>query len=120
MSPPLYENLPDKINNNRHNLPEDFEDLVYCIAWHENNAWVEVEIASDFSVYPCCALHAEHQLEKSFFDKKLDNFDKDWNNLKNNKLEDILKIYHEYIKPEFWKKEETLPECCGTLCRIKK
>ncbi len=120
MSSSLYENLPEEINKNKNNLPDDFSDLVYCVAYHENSEWVEVEISSDFSVYPCCALHAEHQLEKSFFDKKLDNLDKDWNNLEKHKLEDILKIWREYIKPEFWKKEETLPECCGKLCRIKK
>ena len=120
MSTPLYENLPEKINNNKHNLREDFDDIVYCIGWHENNAWAEVEIASDFSVYPCCALHAQNQLNKSFLDKKLDNFDKDWNNLKKYELKDILKTWREHIKPEFWKKEETLPECCGKLCRIKK
>ena len=71
MSSSLYENLPKKINNNQHNLPEEFEDLVYCIGWHEHKKWAEVEIASDFSVYPCCALHAEHQLNKRFLDKKI-------------------------------------------------
>ena len=116
---PLYENLPEKINKNKHNLPETFEDLVYCIGWHENNAWAEVEISSDFSVYPCCTLHAEHQLEKTFFDKKLDNLDKDWNNLKKHKLKDILKTWRKHIEPKFWKKKETLPECCGHLCKIK-
>jgi hypothetical protein len=119
MSPPLYENLPEKINKNKHNLPENFKDLVYCIGWHQFKDWGEVEIASDFSVYPCCTLHAEHQLEKTFFDKKLDNLDKDWNNLKKHKLKDILKTWRNHIKPEFWKKEETLPECCGHLCKIR-
>ena len=119
MSSSLYENLPKKINNNQHNLPEEFEDLVYCIGWHEHKKWAEVEIASDFSVYPCCALHAEHQLNKRFLDKKLDSFDKEWNNLKKHKLKDILKIWREHIKPEFWKKEKSLPECCKTLCKIK-
>ena len=107
---PLYENLPEKINKNKHNLPETFEDLVYCIGWHENNAWAEVEIAS---------LHAEHQLQKTFYDKKLDNLDKDWNNLKKHKLKDILKTWRKHIEPKFWKKKETLPECCGHLCKIK-
>jgi len=119
MSSPLYENLPENINKNKHNLLETFEDLVYCIGWHENTAWAEVEIASDFSVYPCCTLHAKHQLEKTFCDKKLDNLDKDWNNLKKHKLKDILKTWRKHIKPEFWKKEETLPECCGYLCKIR-
>ena len=71
MSSPLYENLPDNINKNKRNLPKNFNDLVYCIGWHEHEKWAEVEISSDFKVYPCCTLHAEHQLEKTFFDDKL-------------------------------------------------
>ena len=119
MSAPLYENLPNKINTNRHNLPEDFEDLVYCIGWHQYNTWAEVEIASDFSVYPCCALHAEHQLNKTFLDETLDNLESDWNNLKKHSMKDIMKIWRKHIKPEFWQNVQTLPECCKTLCKIK-
>ena len=48
------------------------EDLVYCGAWHGNKKWKEVEIASDFSVYPCCLLNATHQLNDTYFDKKLE------------------------------------------------
>ena len=88
MSTPLYKNLPKEINKTARNLSEDHEDLVYCIGWHENKEWKEVEVASDFSVYPCCSLHAEHQLNDTYFDKKLDSMDKDWNNLKHNKLKD--------------------------------
>ena len=120
MSSSLYDNLPDKINKNKSNLPDDFSDIVYCVAYHENHEWVEVEISSDFFVYPCCTLHGEHQLNKTFRDKHLDSLDKDWNNLYKHSLEDIKKTYFEHIKTEYWKKEETLPECCGNLCRIKK
>lgn len=119
MSSPLYENLPDNINTNKRNLPKNFKDLVYCIGWHQNEKWEEIEISSDFKVYPCCTLHAEHQLEKTFFDKTLDSMDKDWNNLKKNRLEDIIKIWRDHITPDKWKKEETIPNCCGKLCRIK-
>ena len=119
MSTPLYKNLPKEINKTARNLSEDHEDLVYCIGWHENKEWKEVEVASDFSVYPCCSLHAEHQLNDTYFDKKLDSMDKDWNNLKHNKLKDILEIWHRHIKPEYWKDEKTLPGCCNHICRIK-
>ena len=60
------------------------------------------------------------QINKTFRDKHLDSLDKDWNNLYKHSLEDIKKTYFEHIKTEYWKKEETLPECCGNLCRIKK
>ena len=119
MPSPLYENLPDTINKNQRNLPENFNDLVYCIGWHEHKKWAEVEISSDFKVYPCCTLHAEHQLEKTFFDDKLDAMDDDWNNLKKHPLKDIMKIWREYITPDKWKNEKNLPQCCGRLCRIK-
>ena len=35
MSSSLYENLPEEINKNKNNLPDDFSDLVYCVAYHE-------------------------------------------------------------------------------------
>lgn len=95
------------------------EDLVYCGAWHGDKKWKEVEIASDFSVYPCCLLNAAHQLNNTYFDKKLDSMDKDWNNLKHNKLKDILEIWRQHIKPEYWKDEKTLPGCCNKFCSIK-
>ena len=119
MSAPLYENLPEKINKNRRNMPKDFLDLVYCIGWHENEKWKEIEISSDLSVYPCCALHAEHQLNKKFLDNVLDNLEVDWNSLKKHSMSDIMKIWRNHIKPEFWRNEKTLPECCKTLCKIK-
>lgn len=115
----LYGNLPDNINKNSRNLAKDHKDLVYCVGWHQNKEWAEIEISSDFRVYPCCTLHAEHQLEKTFYDDKLDSMDKNWNNLKKNKLEDIMKFWRKYISPEKWKKEDTLPECCSKLCKIK-
>ena len=119
MSSPLYENLPENINKNLRNLAKDHEDLVYCVSWHERQDWGEVEISSDFRVYPCCTLHAEHQLEKTFYDDKLDALEDDWNNLKKHRLKDIMKIWREYISPDKWKKEETLPQCCDKLCGIK-
>ena len=109
MSTPLYENLPDNINKNQRNLPENFNDLVYCIGWHEHKKWAEIEISSDFKVYPCCTLHAEHQLEKTFFDDKLDAMDDDWNNLKkHHKTPKNIKRTRKYSRnrviclPYFW------------------
>ena len=58
-------------------------------------------------------------IEKTFYDDKLDSMDKNWNNLKKNKLEDIMKFWRKYISPEKWKKEDTLPECCSKLCKIR-
>ena len=43
----------------------------------------------------------------------------DWNNLKHNKLEDILKIWRQHIKPEYWEDEKISPGCCKELCSIK-
>ena len=119
MSSSLYENLPDKINKNKSNLPDDFSDIVYCVAYHENHEWVEVEISSDFFVYPCCTLHGEHQLNKTFRDKHLDSLDKDWNNLYKHSLEDIKKSYFEHIKTEYWKKEETDLYSKSIICLIR-
>ena len=119
MPSPLYENLPDNINKNKRNLPDKHSDLVWCVGWHENRKWDLIEISSDLKVYPCCTLHAEHQLEKTFFDEKLDAMEDGWNDLKKHSLKDILKIWREYITPEKWKNENTLPQCCGRLCRAE-
>jgi hypothetical protein len=93
--------------------------MIKCGAWHADKKWKEIEIASDFSVYPCCLLHATHQLKGTYFDKKLDSMDKDWNNLKHNKLKDIVEIWRQHIKPVYWKDEKTSPGCCNFLCRNK-
>ncbi len=119
MPAPLYGNLPEKINKTARNLSDTHEDLVYCIGWHDAKEWKEVEIASDFSVYPCCTLHANHQLQGTFFDETLDNMDNEWNNLKHNKLKDIMEIWRSHIKPEYWKSKDTLPKCCKQSCSIK-
>ena len=34
-------------------------------------------------------------------------------------LKDILEIWRQHIKPEYWKDEKTLPGCCNHICRIK-
>ena len=41
--------------------------------------------------------------------------DKDWNNLKHNKLKDILEIWHQHIKPEYWKDEKKEARCVQLL-----
>ena len=106
------------INNNIYNLPKEFEDKVYCMSYHSEGYWTEVEISSDLFVYPCCTLHGIHQREKMFDDPYLDSLGENWNNLRNNNLKDILKIFYNYIIPEKWKKSETLPDCCRR-CRIE-
>jgi hypothetical protein len=90
--------------------------MIYCGAWTDNKKWKEIEVASDFSVYPCCKLHASHQLNNTYFDKRLDAMDKDWNNLKHNKLKDILATWRQYIN---WKDNTNTPGCCNFLCGNK-
>ena len=94
------------------------KDVVYCISWHDNKKWTGVEISSDFKVYPCCTLHAFHQLDKTFFDEYLDSFESNWNDITKNSLDDILLRYREYIKPEKWKSMETTPNCCKKACIV--
>ena len=53
--------------------------IVDCIAYNEDDTWNETEISVDFKVYPCCTLHAFHQLDKTFFDEYLDGLPEDWN-----------------------------------------
>ena len=120
---PIYNDIPESViagKSHRNNLDEDFSCAIYCIGYHDNDHWKETEISADFGVYPCCILHGKHQLEKKFDDKYLDNLDENWNKLTHNTLENILKIWHEYIKPEKWYNEDTMPECCGKKCRIRK
>ena len=90
--------------------------IVNCIAYNEDNTWNETEISVDLKVYPCCTIHAYHQLDKTFFDEYLDSLPDDWNSLKRHSLDDILKIYREYITPEKWEKLETTPQCCKRSC----
>ena len=89
--------------------------MVYCIGWHEHKKWYEIEISSDFKVYPCCTLHAEHQLEKTFFDDKLDAMDDDWNDLKN-PLKNIMKIWREYISLISGKMKKIFLNVVSKLC----
>lgn len=90
--------------------------VVNCIAYNDNNTWNETEISSDFKVYPCCTIHAFHQLDKTFFDEYLDSLPLDWNDLKKHSLDDIMKVYRDYIKPKKWNKLETTPHCCKRSC----
>ncbi len=90
--------------------------IVDCIAYNEDDTWNETEISVDFKVYPCCTLHAFHQLDKTFFDEYLDGLPEDWNSLKNHSLDEILKRFKDYIKPEKWKRFETTPDCCKRAC----
>ena len=89
--------------------------VVNCIAY-KNNKWGEVEMSSDFKIYPCCTIHAHHQLDKTFNDEYLNSLPKDWKDLTKNSLDEILKIYRNYIKPEKWLDIETTPGCCKRAC----
>ena len=82
----------------------------------DNDNLQRTEISVDFKVYPCCTLHAFHQLDKTFFDEYLDGLPEDWNSLKNHSLDEILKRFKDYIKPEKWKRFETTPDCCKRAC----
>ena len=90
--------------------------IVNCIAYNKDKTWYETEISVDFLVYPCCTLHAFHQLDKTFFDEYLDDLPEGWNSLKNHSLDEILKIFKDYIKPEKWNSLETTPDCCKRSC----
>ena len=81
-----------------------------------NKSWNQYEIDLNLKIYPCCTIHAYHQLDKTFFDEYLDSLPDDWNSLKRHSLDDILKIYREYITPEKWEKLETTPQCCKRSC----
>lgn len=87
-------------------------DVVYCIAWHDEEKWKEIEISADWFVYPCCVLQAADKAEDDLVDPELDALDNNWNNLKYNKLKDILNIWRTHVDPIKWKAEETCPECC--------
>tara|TARA_B000000609_G_C24037283_1_gene273980 strand:- start:47 stop:412 length:366 start_codon:yes stop_codon:yes gene_type:complete len=120
MSSTLFEKLPPQLNNNKNNLSSDHTDVVYCVSWHEKNKWGEIEISSDFKVYPCCTLHAFHQLDKTFFDDYFDSLESDWNDISKHSLKDIILKYREHIKPENWKNKNTTPDCCKKACLIDK
>ena len=90
--------------------------VVNCIAHNNDGSWNEIEISSDFKVYPCCTIHAYQQLDTTFFDEYLDSLPNDWNDLKKHSLVDILKIYREYIIPDKWNNIETTPQCCKRSC----
>ena len=75
--------------------------MIYCGAWTDNKKWKEIEVASDFSVYPCCKLHASHQLNNTYFDKRLDAMDKDWNNLKEMDFKQIFKKNRRIINLQY-------------------
>ena len=90
--------------------------VVNCIAHNNDGSWNEIEISSDFKVYPCCTIHAYQQLDKTFFDEYLDSLPNDWNDLKKHSLVDILKIYREYIIPDKRNNIETTPQCCKRSC----
>ena len=90
--------------------------VVNCIAHNNDGSWNEIEISSDFKVYPCCTIPAYQQLDKTFFDEYLDSLPNDWNDLKKHSLVDILKIYREYIIPDKWNNIETTPQCCKRSC----
>ena len=74
--------------------------VVNCINYDDQNEWNELEIASDLHVYPCCTLHAFHFLDGTFYDEYLDKLPKNWNSLKHHSLDEIMKVYREYITPE--------------------
>lgn len=90
--------------------------VVDCVNYDEK--WNEVEISSDLKAYPCCTLHAFHFLNDTFHDDFLNGLPENWNSLKHHSLDDILKIYREYITPEKWEKLETTPQCCKKQCLI--
>ena len=49
-------------------------------------------------------------------DEYLNSLPKDWNDLTKYSLDEILKIYRNYIKPEKWSDIKTTPECCKRSC----
>ena len=88
--------------------------VVDCIFYDKD--WKEVEISSDLKAYPCCTVHAFHFLDNTFYDEYLDSLPKNWNSLKHHSLDDILKTYRDYIRPEKWQNVDTSPQCCKRQC----
>lgn len=110
----------ETFNETKENIPSNFEYKVWCISWHENQNWSSFDISTTMNVYPCCVLHGKIEKKKEFIfdDEYLDSLPIGWNNLSNNSIEDIIKIYTKYIAPEKWKNDNTIPDCCKG-CKIK-
>ena len=90
---------------------------VNCVVYDKKlKKWNETEISSDFKVYPCCTLHAFHQLDKTFHDDYLNSLEEGWNDLTKHSLDDIMKVYREYIDPIKWNELSTTPQCCKKVC----
>tara|TARA_Y100000361_G_scaffold77549_1_gene68651 strand:+ start:1096 stop:1614 length:519 start_codon:yes stop_codon:yes gene_type:complete len=85
----------------------------------EDDKWTDIDVSTEFDVYPCCAYHGAVYDRKDFEDSRLNNFPRGWNNLKNNSLETILEKYSEVINEENWSSEETCPGICLRFCGKK-
>ena len=92
--------------------------VVDCFSLKEGK-WTDIDISTEFDVYPCCAYHGEVYHTKNFEDSRLDGNKKGWNNLKNNSLKEILEKYSEVINEENWSSEDTCPTICLRFCGEK-
>ena len=79
----------------------------------KDGKWTDIDISTDFDVYPCCAYHGAVYERNNFEDERLNKLSKGWNNLKNNSLENILKKYSEVINHENWSDEKS---CLVFVC----
>ena len=85
----------------------------------KDDKWTDIDISTDFDVYPCCAYHGAVYERNNFEDERLNKLPKGWNNLKNNSLENILKKYSEVINHENWSDEKSCPGICMRFCGKK-
>tara|TARA_B100000424_G_scaffold178010_1_gene137591 strand:- start:997 stop:1503 length:507 start_codon:yes stop_codon:yes gene_type:complete len=85
----------------------------------KDGKWTDIDISTDFDVYPCCAYHGAVYERNNFEDERLNKLPKGWNNLKNNSLENILKKYSEVINHENWSDEKSCPGICMRFCGKK-